>query len=166
VDPDAPIAELSIDGRAQPMGARATLNVKEGEDSVLLSITGSDGGDDLVILDLTFAGLDATLGPHTLPVSLPNAGDDIASASLGGIPYHSQAGEIDLTLSAGGPLSGRFKLNMARDTPGAGAAIQPSTDVLPLSGGFSGSWILSCQSYLPGHHVLTAGGRYCETLAF
>lgn len=174
---DQPLLELSIDGRAQPMGARATLNVKEGEQAVQLSITGTDGGDDLLILSATFDGLDGTLGPHALPVSLPNAGDDTASASLAGLLYHSQAGEIDVTLAASGPLSGTFNLSMAEDaaTPpsasGDGSApaipaVEPSADVLPLSGHFTGSWIFACQSYLPGHHVLVAGGQYCDNLQF
>lgn len=151
------------------MGARAALNVKEGEPAVGLSITATDGGNDLLILSLTFNGLDGSLGAHTLAVSLPNSGDDTASASLAGLPYHSQAGEIDLTLSADGPLTGTFALSMAHDADSAsaaGAEVQPSTDVLPLSGQFSGSWILNCESYLPGHHVLVAGGPYCDKLEF
>jgi hypothetical protein len=151
------------------MGARAALIVKEGERAVQLSITATDGGDDLLILSVTFDGLDGSLGPHTLQVSLPDAGDDTASADLAGLPYHSQAGEIDLTLAADGLLSGTFALSMAHDADtsmAAGADGQPSPDVLPLSGQFSGSWILSCESYLPGHHVLVSGGSYCDNLEF
>jgi hypothetical protein len=123
------------------MGARAALIVKEGEQAVQLSITATDGGDDLLILSVTFDGLDGSLGPHTLQVSLPDAGDDTASADL------SMAHDADTSM-------------------GAGADVQPSPDVLPLSGQFSGSWILSCESYLPGHHVLVSGGHYCDNLEF
>jgi hypothetical protein len=166
---DAPLLELSLDGRAQPMGARAALNVKEGEPAVRLSITATDGGDDLLILSVTFNGLDGSLGAHSFAASLPNAGDGTASADLAGLPYHSQAGEIDLSLSADGPLTGTFALSMAHDADtvtGAGSGVQPSTDLLPLSGQFTGSWVLSCESYLPGHHVLVVGGSYCDNLAF
>lgn len=158
---------LSIDGRAEPMAAKARLNVEEGVRFVHLSIAGGDGADDLVILDLDFDGLASSLGPHQGDVGLPYAGVYTVSASFGGRPYHSQAGQIELSLAADGALEGTFDVDLAEDP----AADQPfellsSEQVRELSGEFIGQWVLRCQSHLAGHRSLLPGGDYCDTLDF
>ncbi|HKO91146.1 MAG TPA: hypothetical protein VJU61_08340, partial [Polyangiaceae bacterium] len=105
---------LAIDGREEPMGAKAQLNVLEGTPTVHLLITGADGAQDLVILDLEFDGVESSLGPHQGTVGLPDTGYTV-SASLAGRPYHSQAGYIDLSLAEDGSIQGTFNADLAED---------------------------------------------------
>ena len=159
---------LAIDGREEPMGAKAQLNVLEGTPTVHLLITGADGAQDLVILDLEFDGVESSLGPHQGTVGLPDTGYTV-SASLAGRPYHSQAGYIDLSLAEDGSIQGTFNADLAEDPAVASdqpLEILPSDQVLGLSGQFMGQWVLRCQSRLPGHRSFILGGDYCESLEF
>jgi hypothetical protein len=169
-DADAPILELAIDGRDQPLAARAQLTVKEGQQSVELDISGTDAGDDLLLLELEFDDLGSCIGSHTLPLGLPGAGVNSASANFSELPYHSQQGEVDLTLYAGGAISGTFQLGLARDpdrVAGQPVTFAPSDNLWMISGRFTGSWILDCFSVLPGHHESRMlGGSYCDHLTF
>jgi hypothetical protein len=147
------------------MGAKAQLNVQEGERWVHLSITGTEGPLDLVILDLEFDGVESSLGPHQGDVGLPYAAVYTVTASLDGRPYHSQAGQIELSLAADGGIEGTFDVELAED-PAAGEPFEilPSDQVRGLSGEFVGQWVLRCQSRLAGHRSLLPGGDYCEGL--
>jgi len=151
------------------MGAKAQLNVQEGVRSVHLSITGADGAQDLVILDLEFDGIESSLGAHQGEVGLPYTGVYSVSASLEGRPYHSQAGYIDMSLAADGSIEGTFSADLVED-PTAGTEqpfeILPSAEVRGLSGQFMGQWQLRCQSRLPGHRSFMLGGDYCDSLEF
>jgi hypothetical protein len=168
IQPAGTELRLSIDGRAEPMGAKAQLNVEEGVRTVHLSITGVDGANDLVILDLDFDGIESSLGPHQGDVGLPYTGVYTVSASLEGRPYHSQAGHIELSLGADGSIEGTFGVDLAEDPQGLDQRLEllPLDQVRGLSGQFSGQWVLRCQSRLPGHRSLILGGDYCESLEF
>jgi len=158
---------LSIDGWSEAIGAKAQLNVTEGVVPVRLEITGG-GQQDIVLLDVDFADLAGSMGPHHLEVGLPGPGVDSAIASLDGQPYHSQAGLIEVTLSADGSISGSFDVALALDpevAPGAQIVFEPSATVRALKGQFSGRWELFCQSHLPGHaSSLRKGGDFCDAL--
>ena len=147
------------------MAAKARLNVQEGVRSVRLSITGTDGPLDLVILDLEFDGVESSLGPHQGDVGLPYAAVYSVSASLDGRPYHSQAGHIELSLAADGSIAGTFDVDLAED-PAADQPFEilPTEQIRGLSGQFVGQWVLNCQSHLAGHRSLLPGGDYCEGL--
>jgi hypothetical protein len=104
-----------------------------------------------------------------VPFGLPRQGDNVASASFDGESYYSQGGEIDVSLSADGTIVGTFNVSLAHDTlesPGEEAVFEVSDDATPMSGDFSGRWILSCQSRLAGHQTFVPGGDYCENLEF
>jgi len=158
---------LSIDGWSEAIGAKAQLNVTEGVVPVRLEITGG-GEQDIVLLDVDFEDLAGSMGPHRLEVGLPGPGVDSAIASLGGQPYHSQAGLIEVTLSADGKISGSFDVALALDpdvAPGETIVFEPSETVRALKGQFSGKWELFCQSHLPGHaSSLRKGGDFCDAL--
>jgi len=147
------------------MAAKARLNVQEGVRAVHLSITGADGPEDLVILDLDFDGVEGSLGPHQGELGLPYAAVYTVTASLDGRPYHSQAGHIELSLAEDGGLTGSFNVDLAED-PAADQPFEilPSEQVRGLSGEFVGQWVLHCQSHLAGHRSLLPGGDYCESL--
>jgi hypothetical protein len=165
---DAPQLELAIDGRDQPLEARAQLTVKEGQQSVELGISGSNGGDDLLLLELEFDDIGSCLGSHVLPLGLPGSADNSASANFSELPYHSQDGEVDLTLDPSGAISGTFQLGLARDpdtVPGQPVTFAPSDALWMISGHFDGTWILDCFSYLPAHNQSRVlGGSYCDNL--
>ncbi|HVZ35535.1 MAG TPA: hypothetical protein VG963_24085 [Polyangiaceae bacterium] len=167
-DADAAQLELAIDGRDQPMEARAQLTVKEGQQSVQLGISGSNGGDDLLLLELQFDDIGSCLGSHALPLGLPGSAQNSASANFSELPYHSQEGEVDLTLDASGTISGTFQLGLARDpdmVAGQPATFTPSDNLWMISGRFDGSWSLDCFSYLPAHNESRMlGGSYCDNL--
>jgi hypothetical protein len=147
------------------MAAKARLNVREGVRSVRLSITGTDGPLDLVILDLEFDGVESSMGPHQGDLGLPYAAVYTVSASLDGRPYHSQAGYIELSLAADGGIEGTFTVDLAEDPPlDQPFEIVPSEQVRELSGEFTGQWLLQCQSRLAGHRSFVSGGDYCEGL--
>jgi hypothetical protein len=167
-DADAPKLELAIDGRDQPLEARAQLTVKEGQQGAQLGISGSNGGDDLLLLELEFDDIGSCIGSHALPLGLPGSAENSASANFSELPYHSQVGEVDLTLDAGGAISGTFQVGLARDpdmVAGQPVTFAPSDNLWMISGRFDGSWILDCFSYLPAHNESRMlGGSYCDNL--
>lgn len=165
---DAAKLELAIDGRDPPLEARAQLTVKEGQQTVQLGISGSNGGDDLLLLELEFDDIDSCLGTHAVTLGLPGSAENSANANFSDLPYHSQNGEVDLTLDASGAISGTFQLGLARDpdmVAGQPVTFAPSDDLWMISGRFDGSWILNCFSYLPAHRESRIlGGSYCDNL--
>jgi hypothetical protein len=165
----APALELSIEGWPEAIGAKAQLNVTEGVMPVRLEITGG-GQRDIVLLDVGFVDLAGSMGPHRVEAGLPGQAVQSAIASLGGQPYHSQAGQIDVTLSSDGSIAGSFDLALVLDPDvavGEPIVFEPSDDVRDLKGQFSGRWELFCQSHMPGHaSVLQKGGDYCDALEF
>jgi len=160
---------LSIDGWVEELGAKAQLNVTEGNRAVRLEITGT-GQVDVLFLDVDFDGIEGSMGVHQVEVGLPGEAIDSAIASLGGQAYHSQSGHIDVTLSADGKIQGSFAVALALDPdfpPGEPVKFELSDEVRPLSGDFSGTWNLFCQSHLPGHSgAFMKGGDYCEGVVF
>jgi hypothetical protein len=163
------LLEFAIDGRTEPLGAQAKLDVRQGFDSVHLGITGADTGSDLVVFDIYFPGIESTMGEHVLPLGLPDQVDYFANVNLDGEPYYSQGGEIVLSLSEDGSIEGSFSVELARDQSVPGAPLEPlmpSDEVMVLTGAFHGQWILSCQSRFPGHESLMQGGVFCESLEF
>jgi hypothetical protein len=166
---DDPAFRLSIDGWQEELGAKAQLNVTEGRRAVRLEITGT-GQVDLVFLDLDFDGVQGSMGLHQVEFGLPGAAVYSAVASLGGQLYHSQSGQIEVTLSADGSIEGTFVIALALDPevpPDDPSDFEFSEEVLPLSGQFAGTWDLYCQSHLPGHSAsFMKGGHFCEGISF
>jgi hypothetical protein len=161
--------EFSIEGRPAPMTARAELKVVEGQQSVHVAIQGHTSGTDVMMIDLTFDGLEDALGQHTVPFSLPEGGAHVANGSLDGNWYYSQGGTIELDVKAGGSIEGHFDIALARGqmaAPGLPVVFEPSEESMPLDGEFSGSWVLNCHSRLAGHESVIAGGDFCDNLDF
>jgi hypothetical protein len=160
---------FSIDGRPAPMTARAEVKVVEGENAVHVSITGRTSGTDVMMIDLTFDGLENALGPHTVQFSLPEGGAHVANGSLDGNWYYSQGGSIDISLNTDGEIEGSFDIALAEghmSAAGEPIVFEPSEVTIPLDGEFSGSWVLNCHSRLAGHNTLIVGGDYCEQFEF
>jgi len=163
------LLSFAIDGRSEPLGAQARLEVRQGMESVHLGITGADSGSDLVVFDIFFSGVESTMGDHVIELGLPDRVENYANVNLDGTFYYSQGGRIELTLSEDGAIEGRFDVNLAPDLTEPGSPPLPfaTTDSpMTLTGGFEGSWLLSCQSRFPGHESLMNGGPFCENLAF
>jgi hypothetical protein len=160
---------LSIDGWAEELGAKAQLNVTEGRREVRLEITGT-GQVDVLFLDLDFDGVEGSMGLHQVEIGLPGDAINSAIASLGGQPYHSQSGRMEVTLAADGSIQGNFAVSLALDpefAPDEPIEFEPSDEVRPLSGEFAGTWDLFCQSHLPGHSgAFMKCGDYCEKISF
>lgn len=156
------------------MGAQALLHVREGTPEVHLSLTGAESTTELLIIDVPFTDVENTLGERVLPVGLPDQGASTVNANIDGVYYHSQSGEIQVTMMVGGLVEGSFRVALAPDE----GSLQPSQEIggLPMyvesetafeiTGTFSGSWELSCQSHIPGHSTMRFGGEYCESLPF
>jgi hypothetical protein len=167
-DPEWGLA-FSIVGRSTPMTARAEVKVVEGERPVHVAITGRTSGTDVMMIDLTFDGLENTIGPHQEQFSLPDDGAHIANGSLDGNWYYSQGGTIDLSVNRDGEIEGRFDIALAlghMTAPSEPVVFATSSEVIPLDGEFSGSWVLNCHSRLAGHGTLIVGGDYCENLEY
>lgn len=161
--------QLAIDGRDEELGAQARLEIQEGIDSVHLAISGADRENDFVLLDIQFPDVGSTMGAHVIELGLPDRVENHANVTLDGLLYYSQGGQVELTLSEDGAIQGDFELSLALDETPPGSVpseLQPSDDATALSGAFSGTWILSCHSRLPGHGTLLPGGEFCENLDF
>ena len=159
--------DFEITGRTIPMTARAELKVVEGDPVVHVAITGRTTGTDVLMIDLTFEGIESSLGPHQLELALPEGGAHVANGSLDGTWYYSQGGVIDMTLSAEGDIRGSFDIALARGdlgAPGEPVVFEADAVATPLTGQFSGPWVLNCHSRLAGHSTLIFGGDYCDNL--
>jgi hypothetical protein len=159
--------DFQITGRTVPMTARAELKVVERDPVVHVAITGRTSGTDVLMIDLTFEGLQNTLGAHRVELALPENGAHIANGSLDGTWYYSQGGVLDMTLSADGAIEGTFDIALARGdlgAPGEPVVFEPDAVATPLTGEFSGAWVLNCHSRLAGHSTLIVGGDYCDNL--
>lgn len=157
---------LMVDGFSTQLGAKAELKVTEGQPLVRLEITGSRDSD-VLLLDVAFDGIEASMGPHRVEVGLPGTELDSALASIDGKPYQSQTGYIALSLTAEGGIYGNFEVGLAEVVEvqaGLPVAFEAGEVVRTLSGSFNGYWELFCQSRLPGHSTLTRGGDFCEEL--
>jgi hypothetical protein len=160
--------DFSITGRSVPMTARAEIKVIEGSNAVHVAIIGRTPGTDLMMIDLSFDGIENALGPHEVQFSLPEGGEHVANGSLDGTWYYSQGGTIELSVGPEGSIEGSFEIALARGemSPGEPLVFAPDEDALPLVGQFRGQWVLNCMSRLAGHQSLIAGGDYCENLEF
>jgi len=159
---------VTFTGQQITMNARAELQVNEGERDVHLTVTGRTPGTDVIVIDLTFDGLENVFGTHTVQFSLPDGGPHDANGSLGGEWYYSQSGQATLDLSADGRTDGQFEIGLARaDEDGQQAEpfeFKPTTESAPLLITFSVPWVLSCHSHLAGHGILQPGGDFCDEL--
>jgi hypothetical protein len=157
--------QLTVDGRGEPMQAQARIDVLEGMREVALTITASDAADNLVMIDLAFDGLENLVGDHTLELGSPESNGPYAVASFDGQVYESPSGEVQLSLSSDGAISGNFDIPLVQAMPGAAeaAALEPVTE---MAGVFSGSWSVSCLSpirgFTGGHAV--SDSPYCNSL--
>jgi len=157
---------VTFTGQAITMNARAELQVNEGERDVHLSLTGRTPGTDVIVVDITFDGLENTFGSHSVQFSLPEGGPHDVNGSLGGEWYYSQSGQAELVLSPEGRLDGHFEIGLARaeETEPGTVVFKPSDNAAPLDITFSVGWVLSCHSRLAGHGILQPGGDYCDDL--
>lgn len=163
------LLQFRIDGREGPMGAQAQVAIQEGVPGVHVRITGGDDGSNMLMIDLSFEGLDDTMGPHQEEFALPDAGTHVANASLDGEWFYSQGGEIEVSLSPDGAIEGRFGVALAPDhleDRGEAPVFEATDDATLVTGAFRGRWILSCQSRLAGHESFVPGGDFCENLEF
>lgn len=157
--------QLTVEGRGEPMNAQARLSVIEGMSQVTLTITGADAADNLVMIDLAFDGLESVIGEHTVELGPPQANGPYAVASFEGQVYESPSGQVQLSLSSDGGISGDFDIPLVQASPGAAeaAALEPVT---AMAGAFSGSWTVLCQSpvrgFTGGHAV--SDSPYCNSL--
>jgi hypothetical protein len=158
--------EVTFTGEEIAMNARAELQVNEGERDVHLSITGRTPGTDVIVIDITFDGLENTFGEHSVQFSLPQGGPHDANGSLGGEWYYSQSGQAQLTLTADGRIEGDLEIGLAlaQETASGTVEFTPSAVSAPLLISISVPWVLSCHSRLAGHGILQPGGDYCEEL--
>jgi hypothetical protein len=159
--------DFEITGRTTPMTARAELKVNEGDPRVHVAITGRTSGTDVLMIDLTFDGIENALGPHQVEFALPDVGAYVANGSLDGNWYYSQGGRIDMTISADGDIAGTFDIALALGdlgAPGDPVVFEPDAVATPLTGQFSGDWVLNCHSRLAGHSTLILGGQFCDNL--
>jgi hypothetical protein len=157
---------VTFTGQAIVMNARAELQVNEGERDVHLSVTGRTPGTDVLVVDITFDGLENTFGAHSVQFSLPEGGPHDVNGTLNGEWYYSQSGQAELTLTPEGRLDGRFQVRLARAEeiqPGT-VIFSPTADSSPLDVTFSVPWVLSCHSRLAGHGILQPGGDFCDEL--
>jgi hypothetical protein len=161
--------DFSITGRSVPMTARAEVKVVEGSSAVHVAITGRTAGTDLMMIDLSFDGIENALGPHEVQFSLPEDGEHVANGSLDGNWYYSQGGTIELSVGPEGSIEGSFEIALAlgeMTPPGQPLVFAADEEALPLVGQFRGQWVLNCMSHLAGHQSLIAGGDYCDNLDF
>jgi hypothetical protein len=159
--------EFALTGHPTPMTARAELKVVEGERPVHISINGRTPGTDFVMIELTFDSIDDAIGTHRVEFSLPMSGAHFVNTSLDDNWYYSQGGELEISVSADGPIEGSFDIALARGvltSPGEPVVFAPSDVATPLEGSFSGAWVLNCHSRLMGHTTLVFGGDYCDAL--
>jgi hypothetical protein len=164
--PPAEGLRLTIDGLSTQLGAKAELEVIEGQQAVRLEITGTRASD-VFLMEVAFDGIESSMGTHQLEVGLPGTEMDSALASIDGQSYQSQGGQIALSLTANGDLLGNFELDLAEIVEvelGAPLAFEEGEIVRTLSGRFTGHWELYCQSRLPGHTSLMEGGDFCDAL--
>lgn len=160
---------VTFTGQDIPMNARAEMLVNEGERDVQLSITGRTSGTDVIVIELTFNGLENTFGTHSLEFSLPEGGPHDANGSLGGEWYYSQSGQAEVTISPDYHVEGHVDVVLAHAAeaePFQDYEFKPSTENAPLTMTFSVPWVLSCHSRLAGHGILQPGGDYCDDLEF
>jgi hypothetical protein len=158
--------DFSLRGRSVPMTARAEVKVVEGTSAVHVAITGRTAGTDLMMIDLSFDGIENALGPHEVQFSLPESGEHVANGSLDGNWYYSQGGTIQLSVSAEGGIEGSFEIALARGEMTIPLVFAPDEEATPLVGQFRGQWVLNCLSRLAGHQSLIPGGDYCDNLEF
>ncbi|HWO13177.1 MAG TPA: hypothetical protein VNN80_26935 [Polyangiaceae bacterium] len=159
--------DVRFTGQAVVMNARAELRVNEGEREVQLTITGRTPGTDVIVIALTFDGLENTFGRHSVQFSLPEGGPHDVNGSLGGEWYYSQSGQAEIDLTAAGRLDGHFEIALAHADESQSTEpfeFRPSAESAPLVGSFSVPWVLSCHSRLAGHGILQPGGEFCDDL--
>ena len=165
------LPRFTVEGRGESAKTSAVLEVIEGEDVVTLSITGADGSDNLTVIYADFAGVEAVVGNHRLPIGLVQQAPVFAVTTLDGQVYQSLSGELSVNVTAEGHADGTFEIALERDqiTVVLPGAAPPAAEVdLTLSGTFESDWTVTCYSYLVGftggHFV--SDSPYCNGLTF
>jgi hypothetical protein len=161
---------FEVDGRSEPMWGQALFRVVEGTPEIRLNVTGGDADDNLVVIDVSFGGLDGIFGVHELQLGLPETGVASLVASLDGQLYYPESGQLRLSLSEGRQLSGQFDMILIQAIPpstrGETPRFEPDAPSMPVSGDFSGGWNVDCVSPLigfTGGHVVR-NSVYCMSL--
>jgi hypothetical protein len=157
--------ELVIDGR-QTLPGQARFTIWEDIDSVELSITGAGGAADFLQIDLILPVFYELVGDHHSDLGVPLTVGNVVNASLSGEDLFSRQGEVDLSVSGEGHIEGTFAVSMAsaEGIDSDDSAFQGAAEVAALSGRFSGGWVMTCFSRLPGHMTWVRGGEFCQSL--
>ncbi len=162
----SPPLAVAVDGYENENGAGAHVVVREDIPPWLEIGAGLSGGG-YVQLKVALGAVKGIVGEHTEPFGLPDESETNATASLDGLAYYSQGGEITLDLTAEGHAEGHFELELAtlsESAPGQTPIYAASEAPRTLSGSFTGSWSLSCYSRIIAHQTWIPGGEYCGTL--
>ena len=164
--------QLTLDGVHEVLNGGAQLEVRELRPVVNLVVTTvfESKPNDLLEVNLAFEGVENTVGTHTSQFGGESNSPAFAVAYLEQISYLSQSGNLEVTLTGDGAISGRFDAELAVDAAGSSdpAGVPASAKNFSISGSFAGTWSLLCRSpvlALPGDHSV-ADSPYCNNLEF
>jgi hypothetical protein len=153
------------------MWGQAVFDVEEGTPEIRLNITGGDEDDNLVVIDITFDGVDGIFGVHRLPLGLDAPESAGFVASLDGRLYYPEDGQLELSLVEGRHIEGHFEGSVREAAAPTGSGGEPEFEAggapIQLGGGFDGGWNVHCVSPLvgfTGSHVVE-DSAYCMALA-
>lgn len=170
--------EFSLEGFESQNGASASISIRENA-GIWLDVGGGLSGNGFLQMRLIMTDVTSLFGPHRASIELPpdpfaqveerpgDPGGSVASASLDGQDYYSQAGLAEFEILENGELSGTFEVSLAPLAPlepGQTADFLEVSDPRPVSGQFSGTWKINCYSRIIAHPTWVPGGAYCRSL--
>jgi hypothetical protein len=162
-DPQGSVEEtgpsFSVEGRGSSNATSGVMQVWEGEPAVELSLRGVDAAGNLVLLYVTFDGVESVSGAHTFEIGLPGETNVSGIGILEDQVYYSLRGELQVEMSGAGHADGQFEMDLAFDDgsgPPPGVPSEAIEPALSLSGSFKSEWTLDCRSRLVGF----TGGHY------
>jgi len=160
---------FSVDGRGSSNATSGVMQVWEGEPAVELSLRGVDAAGNLVLLYVTFDGVESVSGAHTFEIGLPGETNVSGIGILEDQVYYSLRGELEVEMSGAGYADGQFAMDLAFDDgsgPPPGVPSEAIEPALSLSGSFKSEWTLDCRTRLVGftggHY--THDSPYCQSL--
>lgn len=166
---DGPI--FRVDGRGSSSATSGVMQVWEGEPAVELSLRGVDADGNLVLLYVTFDGVESVAGTHTFEIGLPGQASASGIGILDDQVYYSLRGQVALEISGDGRADGEFEMELAFDDgsgPPQGMSSDAIESALDLSGSFESEWTVDCRTRLVGftggHY--THDSPYCQSLTF
>jgi hypothetical protein len=164
--------QLTLDDVHEVLSGGAQLEVRELRPVVNLVVTTvfESKQDDLLEVHLAFEGVENAVGTHRSELGGQANSPAFAVAYLELISYVSQSGNLEVTLSGDGAISGQFAADLVVDEAGSSdpAGVPASAKDFSISGSFAGTWSLLCRSPvigLPGDHNV-ADSPYCNNHQF